>query len=187
MNTELLKAYREARKPYFPQSYPGKLCPTAARIALRQARYRIQAEKRKAVFEALGGVYIGEYDASDDGDLGAMRIVEHADGGLTLEDLEGDTFNPEACPGINPNVLKREQAEFHDRVRRDGVWGYVAEVFDGEDWQHADSVWGFVGDDFNGSGYDADLREACLSMRERFVTQAARELEETRPDMYARA
>ena len=65
----------------------------------------------------------------------------------SLEDLEGDCFNPKANPDIPASRLERNRKELMEKVNREGVWGIVGEYFYGEVWQQADSCFGFVSDD----------------------------------------
>jgi hypothetical protein len=81
-----------------------------------------------------------------------LRLVP--DETCSLEDLEGDCFNPKANPDIPASQLQRDHEAFIAKVNREGVWGIVGEFFDGERWQHADSCFGFVGDDWKNSGHD---------------------------------
>src|ERR1700693_6591303 len=80
----------------------------------------------------------------------------------SLEDLEGDGFNPKANPDISASKLQRDREVFIAKVNREGVWGVIGEYFDGEQWRHADSCFGFVGDDWKDSGYDTDIMRATL-------------------------
>jgi hypothetical protein len=81
----------------------------------------------------------------------------------SLEDLEGDCFNPKANPDTPVSKLERDRGEFIAKVDREGVFGVIGEYFDGERWQHADSCFGFVGDDWKNSGYDTDIMRATLN------------------------
>ena len=81
----------------------------------------------------------------------------------SLEDLEGDCFNPKANSNIPASRLQRDREEFIEKVNREGVWGIIGEYFDGEAWQHADSCFGFVGDDWKNSGYDTDIMRTTLN------------------------
>lgn len=94
---------------------------------------------------------------------GLARIQQVPDDLQSEDDLFGDTFNPEVNPEVKPHIMAREKQHELDRVNRDGVWGYVAEVWDGREWQHVDSIFGFIGDDFHGSDADTDLMQACIN------------------------
>ena len=85
----------------------------------------------------------------------------------------GDTFSNDVNgDGTEETAerLKEEERKEIARANRDGVWGYIAEYFDGKTWNEAWSCWGFVGNDFEGSGYDIDalnmLIDAVLAMRD---------------------
>ena len=102
----------------------------------------------------------GEWDEPELGDV-RLRIVpdEHAD----MDDLKGDCFNRKVNPDVQESRMQREENDFEERVRSDGVWGIVGEYWDGSNWQHADSVWGFVGDAWRNSGYDFDIMQSALN------------------------
>ena len=99
------------------------------------------------------------FDALEDETV-RLRIVP--DDYVGLDDLFGDTYNPDANPDIPIKQMEREKQEEIDRINRDGVWGVIGEYFDGCNWQHADSCFGFVGDDWRDSGYDIDIMESAL-------------------------
>lgn len=120
-----------------------------AGMALTQARYALQADQTRSEFQAL------EKE-------GKVRLTKEADDWMSLDDLMGDCFNPDANPSVNPNKLEREKEEFLARVERDGVWGIKGEYFNGTSWIETDAVWGFVGDDWHRSGYDTDIMRATL-------------------------
>lgn len=76
------------------------------------------------------------------------RIIEKLDESYSLEDLKGDCFNPDVCKTISVNELRRQELEFEERVRNEGVFGYVLEKWNsqpGHGYEHVDSCWGFVG------------------------------------------
>lgn len=187
MKSDLFSVYREFRKPICPKSYPGKMYVTPARTALQQARFAIEADQVKAKFEELGGEFVASYERDQDSG-GFVRIVEFPEEGLTVKDLEGDMFNPEANPDINPNILKRERADYIAMIEREGIWLYVAEFWNGSEWEQADTIGGFEGwDSFHGSGYDADLMRAAIEGHEKTIAAEALAIEATRPDMYQTA
>lgn len=193
MNPELIAAYRKARAPYFPASYPGRSHFTGARSALHQARMTLECRATRAAWDAAGGETVPAYEARDDWEEGdsRVRIVEHPDECACMDDLKGESFSPDVNHDINPNILAREEREFEERVQRDGVFGYVAQWWDGDDWQDADSIWGFVSDDFTGSGYDDDLMRGALDALaehlDTLATVAACEMMQARPDMHGAA
>ena len=92
----------------------------------------------------------------------AIRLVIVPDEICSIEDLEGDTYNPKANPDIPEERLKRERAEFAARIEREGVWGLIAQCRGTHGWETVDSCFGFVGEDWRGSGYDIDLKSAAL-------------------------
>ena len=79
---------------------------------------------------------------------GFYRVVERATDDYTMEDLKGDSYNPQVNSDIDPAVLKAEELAFEELVNREGVYGYTLEYWDATPnvgWKHVDSCWGFVG------------------------------------------
>lgn len=126
---ELVRLYRREREQGFQ-----------ARWALANARNRLEWDKHE----------VAEYSNGEpiDPKRGNVRLRIVPDDSCSLEDLEGDCFNPEANPDIPASRLQRDRKEFIAKVNREGAWGIVGEFFDGEHWQHADSCFGFVGEDW---------------------------------------
>ena len=141
-NKELLRLYQRERARGFQ-----------AKWALSNARTRLEWEKHE----------VAEYSSGEaiDPKRGDVRLRIVPDETCSLEDLEGDSFNPKANPDIPASRLQRDREDFIAKVNREGVWGIVGEYFDGE-WQPADSCFGFVGDDWKHSGYDTDIMRATL-------------------------
>jgi hypothetical protein len=140
---ELLQRYRRERDRGFP-----------AKWAISNARTRLEWEKHE----------VAEYSSGEpiDPHRGDVRLRMVPDEMGSLEDLEGDCFNPKANPDIPASRLQRDREEFISKVNRDGVWGIIGEYFDGEVWKHSDSCFGFVGDDWKNSGYDTDIMRTTL-------------------------
>ena len=90
--------------------------------------------------------------------LGLVRFRIEPDDYFTVEDLEGDCYNPSVNPDIDPDQLAEERNEFVDRINREGVVGIIGEYRSNNGWEHADSCWGFVGNDYIDSGYDDDIK-----------------------------
>lgn len=128
----LAELYREFRKPL--NGYAGMLpyCRAASQ-ALACARHKIVTADAQKQWEEM----------EDDG---LVRVRVEPDEMSSLEDMEGDCFNPEVNPEINSNVLKREQKLFRGQIEQDGIWGYIVEVFVNGGWYHLDSCWGFTAD-----------------------------------------
>ena len=121
-------------------------------------------------FYAAGGKIVSEYVARfsrDNPDPFAMRIVESPDAFAHMGDLKGDLFDPRHNPDISSDELAAEEASFERRVQDQGVWRYLAQIFDGASWLWIDEIGGFVGSDFEGSGYDEDMARALLEEREK--------------------
>ena len=93
---------------------------------------------------------------------GKVRLRIEPDEHASLEDLEGDMFNPKVNGDIPEAQLKEDREAFIERVNRDGVWGMIGEYWNGEAWEHADSSWGFIGDDWSDNGYDDDIKAATI-------------------------
>jgi hypothetical protein len=101
-------------------------------------------------------------------------------------------FNPDANPGISPEKLERERESFFRELDRVGVWGCLAQVWDGREWETVESCWGFEGPGMYGnpepgweaSGFADDARRAALEHLDSLREESARALEATRPDMY---
>ena len=76
------------------------------------------------------------------------RIIELPDIDYSIENIEGDSFNPDCNPDIDEEDLARQREAFYDRVSEEGVFGYIQEKWCpqvGCGWVHVDSCWGFVG------------------------------------------
>lgn len=178
----LIEAYRDAKRSHFSPYNDRKEFPVTSSAALHMARMAIRAEAIKAAWDAAGGELLAQYDATNE--PGTVRIIELPDESASFDDLEGDTYNPKANPEIKAAILERERQAEIDRANRDGVWGYVAQHWNGSAWQDDDSIWGFIGDDFKGSGYMEDLMQSSLDGRQASLDAAARAMEAERPDMY---
>lgn len=120
--------------------------------AWRYAKHAMEAEATVARFYELGGEIRENYRepelelAKVDGPVALLVIP---DDGCDLSDLEGDMFNPKACPGIPRKRLEAEQKAFRERVEREGVWGVQAWFRNAAgEWEQGDSCWAFVGDDW---------------------------------------
>lgn len=156
MNATVTKLYLKARSQGWPAS-----------AALHRA-------KTITAWDEHGGEIVGESsikrfeDVPQDGNL--VRIVEHVDDASTALDFDG---------------TERQHKEAAERANRDGVWAYVAQHWDGNQWAADDSIWGFIGDDFKGSGYDSDLMQAAMDGLDAEYEAMARALEASRPDMYS--
>lgn len=152
-----------------------------------RAKWAFSAARDRVAFDALGGEVVEYCDnpkrAPDDDDP-QLRVRIVPDNDADMDNLMGDTFNPKANPDIPKARMDRERAEFVARVERDGVYGIVGEVWDGERWEHVDSCWGFVGDDWKDSGYLEDCMSATVDAYNAQLASAARDMEASRPDLY---
>jgi hypothetical protein len=102
--------------------------------------------------------------------LGKIRIAKVKDDFCSIDDLAGDMFNPDVNDDISPAILKKQRRSFVARVNRSGVWGAVAETWNGREWDDEsaghNSIFGFVGNDFIGSGYELQLLQEALERYE---------------------
>lgn len=161
MKTQL-DHWRDLRRPRFSDSYPGVPLVYPALQAWRMAWSEVHSEDTRRRWQEAGGDIIPDHDLAKFG--GLVCIVCCADSYADIDDLAGDMFVERLHPDINPNILAKEEREFHERVERDGVWGYRAMVRDrAGHWDEVDAIWGFVDDDFKGSGYDVNLMNAAMS------------------------
>lgn len=187
MYPEYLREYRPTFEQY--KESRKRTGITNARAALHNAKYNLYRAALSRKWSNAGGEIVAEYDARKEWEAGdsRIRIVEMPDCCVEMDDLKGDSFNPDLHDDINRNRLAREEREFEERVSRDGVWGYRAEYWNGSEWIETDSIWGFVGDDFNESCYDDDLMDSALDALAECQAIEARSIEEARPDLYADA
>jgi hypothetical protein len=120
--------YQELRKPTWNETYSTMNPPMTARHAMSVIKRREEMAKEARRFERLEA-------------MGLVKVeVEPEPECYYWEDLEGDTFNPEANPDINPNVLKREQKAYRERVEREGVWCLVGYVKTNDGWESVTSL-----------------------------------------------
>jgi len=187
MTPDYLKPY----KPTFQQYLAARQNPGIpnARAALHNAKYSLYRAALWRRWNDAGGEIVDSYEASDEWDEGdsRVRIVAMPDDCCDMDDLKGDWFDPDVNANINPNRLEREEREFEERVNREGVWGFRAEYWNGNEWIETDSIFGFVGDDFIGSNYDDDLIESALDGLSDCLASEAAQCEAMRPDMYLTA
>jgi len=127
----------------------------SADMALRAARTLVSFRRREC----------GEHD--EPGQFACVRLRCVPDEYCTLEDLYGDTFNPQVNPSIPRSRLERERDEFDKRVQREGVWGIIAEYYDAVDkcWDFADSLFGIIGDETSEEFLLTDLKWSALRER----------------------
>jgi len=101
---ELLRLYKRERARGFP-----------AKWALSNARTRMEWDKHEVAEYSSG--------APIDPKRGHVRLRVVPDEMCSLEDLEGDCFNPKANPDIPASRLERDRKEFIEKVNADGVCG----------------------------------------------------------------
>jgi len=150
LSTQVLKIYRKFR------------LPNVGMIPGTGKRYHTQTPANRALESAIYNEKVNRLWSEHEGE--SVRLLLLPDDTRSIEDLEGDTYNPDANPDIPAATLARERKEFIERINNDGVWGIVGEYRCNtcRQWTTADSVWGFVGDDWQGSGYDLDIKAATL-------------------------
>jgi len=76
------------------------------------------------------------------------RIIELLDELISIDDLKGDSFDPELVTHLSKEELLQQEREFENLVDREGVFGYALEVWNPSvdcGWTHVDSCFGFVG------------------------------------------
>ena len=163
------KEYIVAKAPRFSPYGARAMFPTTARSALAQARHAQHSAAIVAKWDSLDGYepdqcYPGMTDNAEPYEAGSgygpLRIRAIAD--MHTDPMDGDMFNPDVNTDIPRHILKREEQAERDRIDAEGVWGYIAEYWNGREWLQADSIWGFVGDDFTESGHREDLMSAAM-------------------------
>ena len=88
------------------------------------------------------------------------NINKNEDSLCSLSDLKGDCFDAELNSDIDPKELKRQERNFEQRVRRNGVHYHELFVMD----ESIDLIGGFVGDDFYGSGIDDEFYHTAFEL-----------------------
>lgn len=124
---------------------------------------KMYAQLRRKGYPAINAISrartVTEFESRDD-----VRLQIIPDELCSMDDLKGDMFSPTVNTDIPRSRLEREEEEFEQRVKDDGVYGIVGEYKCPccDIWVQADSCWGFVGDDWKESGYDADIMAATM-------------------------
>lgn len=139
MNPTVLRHYqneRAAQRDFLVEAYntPNSATGRLPRIN-RRTRFAAAAwdrAKTKARFE----------DMESDG---LVRIKQYPDS-CDLEDLFGDTFDPEVNMDCKPHILDRQRGWELDRIERDGVFAYSAEIHNGREWIDVQSIGYVIGD-----------------------------------------
>jgi len=119
------------------------------------AAYRLREAKLRAKIDAV-------WDDAEE--KGQVRVRVERDNDICYEDLAGDCYdveyNKDTVPG-GARTIRAQEREFQRLIERDGVWGYVSEVWRGCDacgrgeWEHVDSCWGFAGGVYEDEIYHA--------------------------------
>ena len=140
---ELLRLYQRERARGFQ-----------AKWALSNARTRLEWDKHE----------VAEYSSGEpiDPKRGNVRLRVVPDETCSLEDLEGDCFNPKANPDIPAVKTGTRSRGIHRESESGRSVGNHRRILRRGRWQHADSCFGFVGDDWKHSGYDTDIMRATL-------------------------
>jgi len=153
--------YREARQR-------GMVATSAISYARQTVKFTAYSTKVRTDWESLDGDVWSEWDKTDVTKV-RLRIVPDSDVEIVttlkfwaLDNLFGDTYDPEVNTDISPERLECEKQAEIDRINREGVYGIIGEYNCNGVWEHADSVWGFVGDDWKESGYDIDIMAATI-------------------------
>lgn len=110
--------------------------------------------------------------------IGLVRFQWVPDTGWSIEDLEGDCFDPVHNPGVRACDLERRRKDFHETIERDGVWGLVGQYrplpfqhgetivpyYADEDqpgWETGDAICGLIGQ--NAHVYTADIAAETIT------------------------
>jgi hypothetical protein len=106
------------------------------------------------------------------------------------------------CGHVERGLCERCERRFIDRVNSEGVYGIVAEVKLGHEWdRYTAAVWGFIGDDWEEGCEDLDVKGEALAVLESYeleqrakaaryhrladaVEQAAQEIDVEDDDLY---
>lgn len=96
---------------------------------------------------------------------GHVSILKEFDQEWSFDDLLGDTYDPDANPDMNRNLILKQKKEQLERIEREQVWFYYTAVkrHRSKGWDETEACGGFIGDDFEGSGYDEDFRRSCVN------------------------
>ena len=160
--------YKQARKP--SKCLDGFHWPTAKQ-AMHKIRYDDEKVKLLTLWDHMDGwtshsSFSGMNENAppyeNGSGYGPIRLSIIYDDFWNMDDLKGDCYNPDVNHDINPNVLKKQEKEFEDRVSSEGCTGLIAEYWDGTQWQEVYSCFGFVGDDWENSGYDDDAMQSAI-------------------------
>ncbi|WP_415912456.1 hypothetical protein [Neptuniibacter sp. QD37_11] len=110
----------------------------------------------------------GYYENAD-----AVRAVIAAvrEGKISIRCMKDDDYSLEELldGGVEDlQVQKRMEHNLKARIRRAGVWTYVAHYWTGREWEEFygishNSVSGLIGYDFFGSGYELQIMEAAMA------------------------
>ena len=93
---------------------------------------------------------------------GLARIRRVPDEYAGLDYILENMLDMDVSLDDKPHIMERERQHEIDRAYREGVWGHIAEAWNGRDWVELDSIFGFIDDDFERSGYDKDLMNSCI-------------------------
>lgn len=108
---------------------------------------------------------------------GLVELKYSPDSGMTLEDLEGDTFtvslHEDTVPGGARTILA-QQKRFREQVEAEGVWGILGRYRTAcGQWETADSIWGIVGDPHDEQEYTRDIKRATIEALQAELTDEA--------------
>jgi len=137
-----------------------------------QAKWALGNARTRLAWEAAGGETVDAWEAErfDDEPSGRVRLLIKAD--------------PDPSNALDFEGTMADHKRERERAQRDGVCGIVGQVWAGGAWEDVDSVWGFIGSDWRNSGYDTDVMATALDALAARDAEAARAMEDARPDLY---
>ena len=145
LDTIIRKHYYANRKPLNTPIFQQQ---TRANNALNAARRRASIERDW--YNLAGRIFEDDFKLADPEAPKSVRLRIVPDEFADLDSLLGGMFDPEVVgryPG-GARRLEKEKQDYIEKIEQDGVWGIIAEYWNGESWQETDSCWGFVGNDW---------------------------------------
>lgn len=81
-------------------------------------------------------------DYNDMAKRGLVVIEIVPDNDWDVDNMCGDTFNPDINTDISPERLEFEKSQYLEKIRDDGVFGVTLKMFTGGHYETIDSLWG---------------------------------------------
>ena len=161
-----LKYYQKYRKPHIGITSHGQMF-----LSCGTAQGCLNCARIEMAWDARNGQTVDEFDRGTDAQMGDVRLRIVADSDIDLDNLFGDTYNPDVNTDIPASRLEREREKEIERVNRDGVWGVQAQYFDGHRWETAESCYGFIGDDWKGASWEIEAMEYAMDSADKYVAE----------------